>query len=143
MTETDLEWAEEIIHESALSLGLRVEFTSLTLAYLRNGHPPHCSMGSPDAVYGLLSETGDLVPCTFALAWGIRNNILEKGLAGAWDDFERLQEQIPVSRPSGACSDCPHWSECRGGCRALNYAITGKHDEPYVLCPRVHMLAAA
>jgi radical SAM protein with 4Fe4S-binding SPASM domain len=143
MTETALASAERVIHDTAMSLGLRVEFTSLTLAYRRNGHPPYCTMGAPDAVHALLSETGELVPCTYALSWGIHNNILAKGLEEAWNDFELLPGQVPVSKPAGACADCGDWGECRGGCRALNYAITGRHGEPYALCPRVRTLTAA
>jgi radical SAM protein with 4Fe4S-binding SPASM domain len=143
MTVAALESAEKVIHDTAISLGLRVEFSSLTLAYRRSGHPPYCSIGSPDCVHALLSETGDLMPCTFALAWGIRNNILEKGLEQAWQDFDHLPEKIPVSEVGGACADCEHWNQCRGGCRALNYAVTGNHHEPYTLCPRAQKLSAA
>jgi pyrroloquinoline quinone biosynthesis protein E len=123
----------------------RASFRSFALEAWRQGRFVRCSAGHPDATEALLTEEGHLLPCTMALPWALSNPVVEKGLAHAWQALPVLAAPHLAVAPGGRCRGCPHLEACHGGCRAVAFALTGRHDAEYPWCPRdaVHDEAAA
>lgn len=117
--------------------GPEVDFRSLTLQYLRIPHPPPCTIGDPSSSRALVTETGNLLPCTMSLAFGIENNLIEKGFFPAWQHFKEFRGQVLSTNIKGICGECGHLDQCRGGCRAIAFGMRGSLDAEYPMCPKV------
>ncbi|HEY9721189.1 MAG TPA: radical SAM protein [Oscillatoriaceae cyanobacterium] len=63
-------------------------------------------------------------------------NIWEDDLGTVWREHKLLRG-IRERKPEGACSSCAAWSNCRGGCPAVVYGLTGETIAPDGDCHKV------
>lgn len=115
--------------------GTSIRFSSLSLTLKQNGRAGACTVGHPASRSCLIMQDGDVVPCTSASVWGIKNNIIEKGLKECWRDLEGYSRFLDHSKLKGKCESCRLKQACQGGCRALAYQFTNDTWGEYPLCP--------
>ncbi len=82
------------------------------------------SLGCSGAVdYGTITPSGELLPCHFF--HGVRaDRLVDKPFDVVWcrSRFLNYFRQLRVGDLHGACRRCESIQECRGGCRAVNFA---------------------
>jgi radical SAM protein with 4Fe4S-binding SPASM domain len=111
-----------------------VSFTSATLADLDSGRPLPCSLGERNRKSCEIGPDGNVIPCTPATAYGVRNLIPEKGLARCFQDISRLYAPFVDPPAGGRCDGCSWAGPCGGGCRAVSFLLTGKADGGNPVC---------
>jgi radical SAM protein with 4Fe4S-binding SPASM domain len=115
--------------------GMRVNFRSFSLTLKENGRASTCSVGHPSSRTCLIMQDGDVIPCTSASVWRLKNNVIEKGLKECWLSLEGYRRFLNYSKLKGKCGSCRLKKECLGGCRALAYQFTNDLWGEYPLCP--------
>ncbi len=81
----------------------------------------------------VIDSNGDVYGCELFI--GLRapeGNLRRTPLREIW---ERGFSLLRLRRPSGACSTCPMFDMCWGGCPARSLALTGSINNPDPLCP--------
>jgi pyrroloquinoline quinone biosynthesis protein E len=127
--------AEEVAHFNAgRGAGPHLTFASTTLGDRELGHPAPCSLEHALRKSCEIRPTGDVLPCSPAVAYGVENSIHEKGLAACFRDLPGLFGPFAAEPPGGDCSLCAHVAACRGGCRAVAFAIAGRNDAGNPVC---------
>lgn len=111
-----------------------VSFTSATLADLDSGKPVPCSLGERNRKSCEIGPDGNVIPCTPATAYGVRNLIPEKGLARCFQDISRLYAPFVDPPAGGRCDGCSWIAPCGGGCRAISFLLTGRTDGGNPVC---------
>ncbi len=112
----------------------RVGFASSTLAEMEGEQPVVCSMGVARRQSCEIRPDGNLLPCTPAITYGVRNMILERGLAACFGDLARLYGPYAEEPPGGNCESCAKLAACRGGCRAISHMLTGSNCAGNPIC---------
>jgi radical SAM protein with 4Fe4S-binding SPASM domain len=114
---------------------LHVRFHSFRLTLKEKGRASTCTVGHPSSRTCLIMQDGDVIPCTSASIWEVKNNILEKGLKSCWQDLKTYRQFLNYSKLKGKCGGCRLKIACQGGCRALAYQFTSDLWGEYPLCP--------
>jgi radical SAM protein with 4Fe4S-binding SPASM domain len=96
-----------------------IRLASTTLADEEVGHPIPCSLGRGNWKSCEIRPDGNVVPCTPATVFGVRNSLHEKGLKRAWQDLPDLYRRFADDDPGGVCAACASRDACHGGCRAV------------------------
>ena len=112
----------------------RVGFASSTLAEMEGEQPVVCSMGVARRQSCEVRPDGNVLPCTPAITYGVRNMIPERGMAACFRDLPRLYGSYAEEPPGGTCETCAKLAACRGGCRAISHMLTGSNCAGNPLC---------
>jgi radical SAM protein with 4Fe4S-binding SPASM domain len=133
--EADLAILQDKLADLNGANGRNVRFRSFSLTVKGNGRASTCTAGHYRSRSCLIMADGEVIPCTPAQVWGIKNNITQKGLKACWQDLENYSRLIDPTILKGKCGICDLKADCRGGCRALAYQFTGDLQGEYPLCP--------
>lgn len=78
----------------------------------------------------LIAPNGDVFPCAFTQDGIFRaGNLRTQDFAGIWRESP-VFNTVFRQRPQGACTTCPAFEGCGGGCPAVKHALTGRLDIP-------------
>lgn len=113
----------------------KTNFSSFTLSMRDDGRAAECSIGEDNSYCCTITSDGNLYPCTLSALWRKKNSIINKGLRKSWNDTVRFRDYLDTHKLEGKCGICVEKTECKGGCRALAYALTGSIWNEYPLCP--------
>jgi len=114
-----------------------VEFSSFTLSMLEDGRAAECSLGDENSFCSTITFDGNLYPCTLSALWKEGNSVPEKGLRQCWKDISKFGNYLDSKKLGGRCASCKEKADCKGGCRALAYALTENIWSEYPLCPAI------
>jgi radical SAM protein with 4Fe4S-binding SPASM domain len=122
----EMQRVREEVQRLRLTWGERfIGLASTTLADQAIGHPLPCTLGQGVWKSCEVQPDGNVIPCTPAAAFGIRNSLHEKGLERCWQDLHELYRTVTPGAPGGVCAACLSRDACRGGCRAICHLLDG------------------
>lgn len=128
----DLLWLKKELQKLIDEQIYETELDSFTLDLEEDGHGPICALGDDDIYSAQIFQYGDLYQCTMSSIWPIKNSVLEKGLAKAWQDLKWITNEFTKQdKLTGFCKTC---GECGGGCRPLAYLATGDIWGDFIFC---------
>lgn len=81
-----------------------------------------------------LDSAGTVYPCS-ALPFPL-GSLQDSDLARIWASEERRLVRQEIERLPAGCADCDRRAACRGGCRGLALALTGRWDNVPACLPR-------
>lgn len=98
--------------------GFSVEFTSSTLADCQSEGAAECTITRDIRKGCEIRPDGNVLPCYVAMIYGIKNNILTKGLRQCWLDIPDLYRDVLTRSGDVSCARCDMKKDCLGGCPA-------------------------
>ncbi|MCY1159489.1 MAG: mftC [Citricoccus sp.] len=103
------------------------------------GPLPGLNLCGAGRVVCLIDPIGDVYACPFAIHDEfLAGNVLgEGGFAGVWRDSGLFRE-LRNPQSAGACSSCPFFDSCRGGCMAAKFFTGLPMDGPDPECVLGH-----
>jgi len=80
-----------------------------------------------------VDASGRMAPCNYFAGPLPREKVLDRGLLAIWTE-NPLFRRMRSLEGNDKCRACPHFRDCRGGCRAQAQHFHGSLDAPDYYC---------